>query len=73
VRRFEQFANNYFNGVKKDAEYCLKDVYLLHKWEKIQRNLVDIDWKENLFEKKFISVDTTGASSCVGTLEGCLI
>jgi ribonucleoside-diphosphate reductase alpha chain len=74
VRRFEQFANNYFNGVKKDAEYCLKDVYLLHKWEKIQRNLVDIDWKENLFEKKFISVDTTGAAACVGNgVEGCLI
>jgi len=80
IRRFDKYAKNYFDGDKKKAEYCLKDVYLLHKWEKIQQNLVDIDWISELHEKKFIDVDTLGAASCVGQVdaegnfvEGCLI
>lgn len=75
VRRFEKYAVNYFDGDKKKAEYCLKDVYLLHRWEKIQQNLFDIDWINSLIEKKFIDINTTGAAACVGTKdgEGCLI
>jgi len=74
IRRFEKYRVNYFSGVRKDAEYCLKDVYLLHKWEKIQQNLVDIDWENSLFEKKYIDVSTTGAAACVGNgADGCLI
>lgn len=75
VRRFDKYAVNYFNGDKKQAEYCLKDVYNLHKWEKIQQNLVDIDWVSQLVEKKFIDIDTMGAAACVGVngAEGCLV
>jgi ribonucleoside-diphosphate reductase alpha chain len=73
VRRFEKFANNYFKGDKKQAEYCLKDVFNLHKWEKIQQNFVDIDWISELHEKKFIDINTTGSAACVGTVEGCAI
>ena len=74
IRRYKKFAANYFKGDLKQAEYCLKDVYLLHKWEKIQKNLnQDIDWESNLVEKKYIDVDTMGAAACVGTAEGCLI
>jgi hypothetical protein len=53
----------------------LKDVYNLHKWEKIQQNLVDIDWVSQLVEKKFIDIDTMGAAACVGVSsgEGCLV
>ena len=72
VRRFDKYALNYFNGDKTKAEYCLKDTYNLHKWEKIQQNLVDIDWVSQLVEKKFIAVDTMGAAACVGP-DGCLI
>lgn len=75
IRRFNNFATNYFNGDKKQAEYCLKDVYNLHKWEKIQQNLVDVDWSSSLVEKKYVDIDTTGAAACVGVGDdqSCLI
>jgi ribonucleoside-diphosphate reductase alpha chain len=69
VRRFENFAKNYFNGDMKQAEYCLKDVHLLHKWYKIQQTLKDINWLEELTEKKFVDIDTTGAAACAGVNE----
>lgn len=75
VRRFKKFADNYFKGDLKRTEYCLKDVYLLHKWEKIQKTFINIDWKDELKEIRYIDVDTIGAAACVGTKdgEGCLI
>ena len=76
VRRFKKFTLNYFGEDAKQSEFCLKDVYLLHKWEKIQQNLVDIDWLSALTEKKFIDVDTLGAAACApgqNGVEGCLI
>ena len=66
VRRFENFANNYTKGDVKKAEYCLKDSYLLHKWNKIQKNLQTVDWEEDLTEKKYTDVDTLGAAACAG-------
>lgn len=72
VRRFKKFADNYFHGDLKKAEYCLKDVYLLHKWEKIQQNLVPVQFENTLTEKKYIDIDTTGAAACVGQV-GCLV
>lgn len=64
VRRFEKFTANYFDGDKKKAEYCLKDVYNLHKWNKICQNFIPINWVEQLQEKKFIEIDTVGAQAC---------
>ena len=67
IRRFKKFSENYFKGDSKQAEYCLKDVFILHKWEKIQQNLVsDVDWENTLVEKRYIDVDTMGAAACVG-------
>ena len=66
VRRFGNFADNYFDGDTKMAEYCLKDAYLLHKWNKIQKNLKHINWEEDLTEKKYTDVDTLGAAACAG-------
>jgi ribonucleoside-diphosphate reductase alpha chain len=68
-RRFHKFAKNYFSSDLTKTEYCLKDVYLLHRWEKIQQNLVDVDFVDQLTEKKFIDVDTMGAAACVGVTE----
>jgi len=50
----------------KDAEYCLKDVFLLHKWTKIQQNLTHIDFNTQLETKKFTAIDTMGAIACQG-------
>ena len=66
VRRFKQFAENYTDGDIKKAEYCLKDAYLLHKWNKIQDNLSEINWLEDVREKKYTDVDTIGAAACAG-------
>ena len=66
VRRFERFAQNYLDGDMKKTEYCLKDAYLLHKWEKIQSNLKPVEWKTDLTEKVFTDVDTLAASACAG-------
>lgn len=77
ARRLNKFAVNYFEGDKLKTEYCLKDVYLLHKWEKIQKTLEDIDWIKELKEKKYIDINTTGAAACSGVSENgevaCLV
>lgn len=66
IRRFRKFADNYFEGDMKQTEYCLKDVYILFKWEKINSNLTDIDFLEELGEKDYVDVDTLGAVACQG-------
>ncbi len=66
VRRFTNFADNYFDGNLKKTEYCLKDAYLLHKWNKIQKNLKPIDWASDLTEKVYTDVDTLAAAACAG-------
>ena len=66
IRRIKKFADNYFMGDTKEAEYCLKDVYLLHKWTKIQQNIKPIDFVSQLETKKFTDVDTLGSAACVG-------
>jgi ribonucleoside-diphosphate reductase alpha chain len=71
IRRFNKFADNYFKGDRKKTEYCFKDVYLLHRWEKIQQTVTDIKWEDELTEVKYIDVDTIGSAACVGG--GCEI
>lgn len=66
IRRFKKFADNYFMGDMKEAEYCLKDVFLLHKWTKIQQNMKPIDFVSQLETKKYTDIDTLGSAACVG-------
>ena len=71
IRRFHKFADNYFDGDLKETGYCLKDIYLLHKWTKIQQNLQPVDFTNELKTKKYTEIDTMGAAACVGG--GCEI
>jgi ribonucleoside-diphosphate reductase alpha chain len=74
IRRFKKFADNFFDGDLVKTETLLKDVFLLHKWERIQRTMKPINWAEKLTTQRFIDIDTTGAAACVGqNPEGCLI
>jgi ribonucleoside-diphosphate reductase alpha chain len=66
IRRFKKFSDNYFMNDLKEAEYCLKDVFLLHKWTKIQQNISSIDFVDELAEKRFTEIDTMGAVACQG-------
>ena len=65
VRRFQQFATNYFNSDKTKASHCLKDCYNLHKWTSIVNSLKEIDFS-NLSVKKFVEVDTLASQACAG-------
>jgi ribonucleoside-triphosphate reductase len=71
VRRFHKFAESQFAGDKKQAEYCLKDVYLLHRWTKIQQNYKPVNLEEHLEEIKSIDIDTMGAIACAAG--GCAV
>lgn len=66
VRRFRKFADNYFDGDQLKADHCLKAVYLLHKWNKIQQNFVNVDFVSELQEKAYTDIDTMGAIACQG-------
>lgn len=66
VRRFLNYAKNYFNDDVQKAEYCLKDVYLLHKWQKIQQNYKPIDFNTKLQRAAYTDIDTMGAQACSG-------
>jgi len=64
IRRFTKFADNYLASDNDLAEHCLKDAYLLHKWNKIQSTLKTVDWKEDITERKYTDVDTLAAAAC---------
>ena len=66
IRRFKKFGDNYLNSDADVAEHCLKDAYLLHKWNKIQSTLKTVDWKEDIKERKYTDVDTLAAAACAG-------
>lgn len=66
IRRFRKYSENYFGGNTQKADYCLKAVYLLHRWIKIQENYVPVDFVTELDSKKFTDIDTMGAAACAG-------
>lgn len=66
IRRFKKFTNTYFHGDMKKADHCLKDVYLLHKWIKINQNFKPIDFAKEVTKKEYIDIDTMGSAACVG-------
>ena len=66
IRRAYKFANNYFNGDVGMMTHCLKDIYNYHKWCKIEKNLVDINWDEENIIPEYVDVDTLASIACVG-------
>jgi hypothetical protein len=81
VRQFLKFAANHFPkeplrvspdvtvpmGDADKAGDLLKDVYNLHKWEKIVRGLKDdVDIRDYIGAKQFVDVGTLTAAACSG-------
>jgi len=66
IRRFNKFADNYFMNDTKECADCLKDVFLLHKWTKIQQNIQPVDFVSQLDQKRYTDIDTMGATACQG-------
>lgn len=56
----------YFSDNKDALATMLKDVYNLHKFEKITKNIRTIDFSKELSAKEFVEVDTLGAQGCAG-------
>lgn len=46
IRRARQFADRYFGGDAKLMTYCLKEVHNWKYWCDLQREYVDVDYKE---------------------------
>lgn len=64
VRRFNKFTTGFLSA--DECANCLKDVYNLHKWWKIQNSIHLTEWAEELGKKEFVSVDTLGSQGCSG-------
>jgi ribonucleoside-triphosphate reductase len=63
-RRAVKFAHNYFEDDFGAMTYCLKDVYNYHKWCKITRNLIEVDWSK--VKPDYIDADTLASAACIG-------
>jgi ribonucleoside-triphosphate reductase len=66
VRRFNKFADNFFQGDLAKTAFCLKDCYNLHKWVGLQREFKGIDFAAALTEQRSIDADTLGSEGCAG-------
>lgn len=66
VRRAIKYANNYFGGDLVRMTHCLKDCYNLHKWNNINRAMVNVDFSKQLTKKNFTDVDTLAGAACAG-------
>jgi ribonucleoside-triphosphate reductase (thioredoxin) len=66
IRRAKQFAKNQFKGKVDRMIYCLKEVHLFHKWDKIERELKPMDLSKVILEPVYTDADTQASASCVG-------
>lgn len=66
VRRAKKFAHNYFDDDMTRMTFCLKDCYNLHKWNNIQKTIVDINFANELQEKVFVDADSLAGAACSG-------
>jgi len=66
IRRAKKFAKQSFSGDTKKMTYCLKDVYNLHKWTKINQHLVQIDFSKELSKVTYTDVDSLAGAACAG-------
>lgn len=66
ISRAKRFAKNYFKGDLTQMVYCMKDVHLWHKWNKVNKGFKLIDFTEILTKPNYVDVDKIGAIACSG-------
>ena len=66
IRRGKQFAKNYFKNDIDKMIYCLKDVHLWYKWNKIGKSFKEVDFEKILTAPTFNDASDYAASSCSG-------
>lgn len=65
VRSFKKFSSKWFDNLQTTSD-MLKDVYNLHKWCKINGSIREIDWVNELQQKRYTDANTMGAVACAG-------
>ena len=70
LRRAKQFSKKYLKGDIQETVYCMKDVHLWHKWNKITKGFRPVDFTEILSKPSYVDINTIGAVACSGP-EGC--
>lgn len=66
LERAKKFATNFFYGDIQKTIFCLKDIYLYHKWEVINRDFKPVDFSKILLKPTYKSVSDTAAQACSG-------
>ncbi|MEX3983948.1 hypothetical protein AB4Y45_33725 [Paraburkholderia sp. EG287A] len=66
VRRFNKFADNFFDGDKQKTAFCLKDCQNLHKWVAIMKSIKEIDFSQVLSEQTYVDANTLASQACAG-------
>jgi len=69
VRRVKKFAHNYTEGDIDKAIRCLKEVSILHKFNKIRNESEIIDWSTVDFSKEAVKRASELEAACAGN--GC--
>jgi ribonucleoside-diphosphate reductase alpha chain len=66
VRRVRGFSKNYFKGNIEETIYCLKDVTLWFKWNKINKTFKDVDFQKILTRPTYNNVSNYASQACSG-------
>ena len=66
VRRVRKFAKNFLKNDVEKAIYCLKDVHLLHRWNKLKNESTEVDWSEIDFSKDAYQMASQIEAACSG-------
>jgi ribonucleoside-diphosphate reductase alpha chain len=66
IRRAKQFAKNYFKSDITKMIYCLKDVHLWYKWNKINKSFKEVDFEKILTKPTYNDASDYGAVACSG-------
>ena len=67
IRRFQKYADKYYNGNTTIMLNSLKHVQLYHDWCDITKYYTPIDWSKVTWEEESqVDVDTLAAASCSG-------
>lgn len=66
LRRARQFSRNYFRSNTDSMIYCLKDVHLWFRWNKITKSFKDVDFESILKKPTYNDVSNYAAQACAG-------
>lgn len=66
ISRAKKFAKNYFKNDLQFMISCLKDVYILHKWETINKQFKDVDLSKILTKPEYKDVSDFASIACSG-------